>query len=190
MQSGPSRLRRLPEELVRVRPKMRTLCTSGCTEDAIILRGVLKPGVSYLPKSSSRMPWLRKVREIRRVDRPQTATYGSAYSGHSVARSRRASQNLEQLIERAPPLRLRFAEPAHRLGERRETGLLARQPLANALPCRLLVVAGDQPVDPLLHVRQLRGEVGQLLALLLHRIFQCNHLIDHLSPSPQTGRRP
>jgi hypothetical protein len=59
-----ARLRRLPEELVRVRPKMRTLCTSGCTEDAIILRGVLKPGVSYLPKSSSRMPWLRKVREM------------------------------------------------------------------------------------------------------------------------------
>jgi CheY-like chemotaxis protein len=56
--------RRLSEELVRTRPKMRTLYTSGYTEDVILLRGVLKPGVSYLPKPFSPDALVYKVREM------------------------------------------------------------------------------------------------------------------------------
>jgi PAS domain S-box-containing protein len=56
--------RLLSEELARVRPKMRTLYTSGYTEDVILMRGVLKPGVSYLPKPFSPDALVRKVREM------------------------------------------------------------------------------------------------------------------------------
>ena len=59
----------------------------------------------------------------------------------------------KQLIERLLPLSLRFAQSAHRRGERREAGFLPRQPLAHALRfAAVFVVTGDQPVDPLFHV--------------------------------------
>jgi two-component system cell cycle sensor histidine kinase/response regulator CckA len=56
--------RRLSEELVKVRPAIRTLYVSGYTEDVIVMRGELKPGVSYLPKPFSPDALVRKVRQM------------------------------------------------------------------------------------------------------------------------------
>jgi DNA-binding response OmpR family regulator len=56
--------REVAREACRVRPDMRVLYISGYTDDAIVSRGILMPGVEFLHKPFTRQSLARKVREI------------------------------------------------------------------------------------------------------------------------------
>jgi len=56
--------REVAERMLLRRPEMKVLYTSGYTEDVIVSRGALKPGVRYLPKPFTPHALSAKVREI------------------------------------------------------------------------------------------------------------------------------
>jgi CheY-like chemotaxis protein len=55
--------RALADEAMRMRPTIKTLFTSGYTENSIVHRGQLDPDVHFLPKPYRRQELARKVRE-------------------------------------------------------------------------------------------------------------------------------
>jgi PAS domain S-box-containing protein len=62
--------RALADELRRRHPELRVLYVSGHAEDAILERGVLEPGVAFLPKPFTASSLLARVRAV--LDRPPT----------------------------------------------------------------------------------------------------------------------
>jgi CheY-like chemotaxis protein len=56
--------RELADRLVQIKPELKVLVVSGYTADARAHRGVLDPGVAYIPKPFSPDGLLRKVREM------------------------------------------------------------------------------------------------------------------------------
>ena len=58
--SGPE----LGERLTRARPELKVLFTSGYADDGILGRGILRPGVAFLPKPYTPETLARRVREV------------------------------------------------------------------------------------------------------------------------------
>jgi two-component system cell cycle sensor histidine kinase/response regulator CckA len=56
--------RQLAEMLTQQRPEMKVLFTSGYTEDIIVQRGLLKPGIAFIEKSFTATSISAKVREV------------------------------------------------------------------------------------------------------------------------------
>jgi DNA-binding NarL/FixJ family response regulator len=56
--------RGLARRLAEVRPDTRVLYTSGYTDDAIVLHGMLEPGLSYLQKPFTPVALAQKVRQV------------------------------------------------------------------------------------------------------------------------------
>jgi PAS domain S-box-containing protein len=56
--------RQLAESVQTVRPQLKTLFTSGYTENSIVHQGKLDPGVNFLPKPYRRRDLALKVREV------------------------------------------------------------------------------------------------------------------------------
>ncbi len=55
--------RELAERLIVQRPEMRILFTSGYTDDAVVIRGVLKEDIVFLQKPFTALALAHKVRE-------------------------------------------------------------------------------------------------------------------------------
>ena len=53
----------LADRLLAERPAVKVLFTTGYTQNVIVSRGVLKPGISYLPKPFTPRLLAAKVRE-------------------------------------------------------------------------------------------------------------------------------
>jgi CheY-like chemotaxis protein len=58
--SGPE----LAKRLAPTRPKMKVLCMSGYTDDAVVRHGALEPGISFIQKPFTPESLTRKVREL------------------------------------------------------------------------------------------------------------------------------
>ena len=56
--------RTLAEMLASLRPAMRVLYMSGYTENVIVQRGILKPGIAFIEKSFTSDALGRRVREV------------------------------------------------------------------------------------------------------------------------------
>ena len=56
--------RQIADALAVSRPGLKTIFVSGYTEDAVVTRGVLKPGVAYLPKPFSPEGLVNKIRDV------------------------------------------------------------------------------------------------------------------------------
>ena len=56
--------RELVEELAHLRPETKVIYTSGYTDDAIVRRGILEPGVHFVQKPFKPADLVRKVREV------------------------------------------------------------------------------------------------------------------------------
>ena len=54
----------LIEELTSIRPGVKVLYMSGYTDDAVVHRGALEPGTSFIQKPFSPSGLARKVREV------------------------------------------------------------------------------------------------------------------------------
>ena len=62
--------RRLAEELLRRRPGLRILFTSGYTANVILQHGVLEEGVEFLAKPYSAQSLAQRVRALLDAPRP------------------------------------------------------------------------------------------------------------------------
>ncbi|MGH9704998.1 MAG: response regulator, partial [Candidatus Acidiferrales bacterium] len=56
--------RELAEEVVRKRPGIKVLFSSGYTDDAIVRHGVLEPGVAFIQKPYRPKALAHKIREV------------------------------------------------------------------------------------------------------------------------------
>jgi signal transduction histidine kinase len=56
--------RQLAEELVRSRPELKTIYTSGYTSTAIVRHGILEPGIAFISKPLDRMSLTTKTRDV------------------------------------------------------------------------------------------------------------------------------
>ena len=63
--------RELAENVVRSRPQVSVIYTSGYTDGAIVLQGVLEPGVTFIQKPYTPQSLATKVRET--LDAPVPA---------------------------------------------------------------------------------------------------------------------
>ena len=66
--SGPE----LAKALAKIQPRIRVLCMSGYTDDAVLRHGGLDPGMSFLQKPFTRESLTRKVREVLDAVRDET----------------------------------------------------------------------------------------------------------------------
>jgi len=59
--------RALAEALVQADARIRVLYVSGYTDNAIVHKGILEPGLAFLPKPYTPQQLARKVREVLRT---------------------------------------------------------------------------------------------------------------------------
>ncbi len=83
---GALRERDVAERITAVRPEVRVLFMSGCTENSIVHHGRLDAGVQLISKPFKRDQLARKVAEVLRAEGAET---GKAASNIVALRSRR-----------------------------------------------------------------------------------------------------
>jgi two-component system cell cycle sensor histidine kinase/response regulator CckA len=60
--------RQIAAQVQATRPEARILYMSGYTDDTIVERGILEPGLAFVQKPFSAESLLRKVREVLEAD--------------------------------------------------------------------------------------------------------------------------
>jgi len=70
--------RAVADALCPRRPEMRVLYVSGHAEEAIVKRGVLEPGIEFLPKPFKASSLLARVREVLDAPGPTSSSSGPA----------------------------------------------------------------------------------------------------------------